>query len=563
MKLAKRILALGVCATMTVGMAACGSSTSGGASTPANSGGNTEGGSNLNPVGTFPIVKEPEEFTMFSLTAPNVEDMNTNDFTKFYEEKTNIKIKWELANRDNWKEKLNLSLSTNDYPDAVMWFAPDMAKYGVKEGVFIQLDDLLEENMPNYMAAMGDNLGITRQTDGHIYSLAQTNDCYHCMYAKKLWVNTEWLKKMNMEVPTTTEEFTAVCKKFLEVNPKGIAIGGTAPGKGWHSSYEEFLLNSFTLAQAKSQQFNNWTVVKGDGKVISVANTEEYKEGVKWLKELYDMGAIYDGDFTQTEEQLKTLVNQPDEPVLFLATGTISNHIDVTANPELYSHYQVISPLKGPKGVQNATYMKYSGVSEGGFAITDKCKNPAALLRWADWFNTTEGSLSAQFGAEEGKDWALKPEGKKGLNGEPALYEVLNKYSGEPQNHDWQDVGIPARSNDFRLGSATDLEVDLASAEGLEALLYYSSKDKMAPFTQDPKVMDVLPTLKFTDEETSKIQTAEVEVEKGIEENRVAFVTGTRDIDKEWDAYLTELNNMGLQTILEVYQTAYDRQMNS
>lgn len=567
MKLSKRILALVLCTAMALGATACGKpAASGSASTatPAASGSTAAAGddSNLNPVGTFPIVKTPEEYTIFSITAPNVEDMETNDFTKFYEEKTGIKIKWELATRDNWKEKLNLALSTNDYPDAIMWFSPDLPKYGVKEGVFIQLDDLIEENMPNYVKMLGDSINTTRQTDGHIYSVGGVNECYHCMYAKKMWVNTMWLEKMDMEVPTTTEEFYNVCKKFLEINPKGIAIGGTVPGKGWHSSFEEFLLNSFTLAQAGSQSFNDWTVVDGSGKVITTANTEAYKEGVAWLKELYDLGAIYEGDFTQTEEQLKTLVNQPDEPVLFLSTGTISNHIDAVANNELYGHYEVMSPLKGPKGVQNATYMKYSGVSDGGgLVITDKCENPAALLRWADWFYTTEGSLSSQFGAEEGKDWVLAPEGKVGLNGEPALYEILNIYSAEPQNHDWQDVGMPARPNDFRLGSATDADVDMKSADGLEALLYYSSKEKMEPYAQDPTVMDVLPGLKFTDEETTSIQTIGVEVAKSIAENRVAFITGKRDLDKEWDAYVKELDSMGLQTLLEVYQAAYDRQM--
>lgn len=565
MKLAKRILALVCCTAVTLTMASCAApapsgsiATSGATSGTAAPAENT----NLNPVGTFPIVKTPEEYTIFSISAPNVEDMETNDFTKFYEEKTGIKIKWELATRDNWKEKLNLALSTNDYPDAIMWFSPDLAKYGVKEGVFIQLDDLIEENMPNYIKMLGDNINVTRQTDGHIYSVGGVNECYHCMYAKKMWVNTMWLEKMEMEVPTTTEEFEAACANFLELNPKGIAIGGTVPGKGWHASFEEFLLNSFTLAQAGSQSFNDWTVVDGSGKVMTTANTAAYKDGVAWLKKLYDMGAIYEGNFTQTEEQLKTLVNQPDEPVLFLTTGTISNHIDATANPEMYRHYDVMSPLKGPTGVQNTTFMKYSGISDGGgLIITDKCENPAALLRWADWFYTTEGSLSSQFGAEEGKDWVLKPEGKVGLNGEAAWYDVLNIYSAEPQNHDWQDVGMAARPNDFRLSSATDADVDQKTADGLEALLYYSSKEKMEPFAQDPTVMDVLPGLKFTDAETTSIQTIGVEVAKSIAENRVAFITGTRNLEADWDTYVKELDSMGLQTLLEVYQAAYDRQM--
>lgn len=44
------------------------------------------------------------------------------------------------------------------------------------------------------------------------------------------------------------------------------------------------------------------------------------RKGLKFINELYKKGAIYDGDFTQTGEQMKTLVNQADEPVLFFTS---------------------------------------------------------------------------------------------------------------------------------------------------------------------------------------------------------------------------------------------------
>ena len=43
------------------------------------------------------------------------------------------------------------------------------------------------------------------------------------------------------------------------------------------------------------------------------------------MNELYKMGAIYDGNFTQTSEQLRTLANQADAPVLFFTAGVNSD----------------------------------------------------------------------------------------------------------------------------------------------------------------------------------------------------------------------------------------------
>ena len=36
------------------------------------------------------------------------------------------------------------------------------------------------------------------------------------------------------------------------------------------------------------------------------------------------------------------------------------------------------------------------------------------------------------------------------------------------------------------------------------------------------------------------------------------FITGAKDIDAEWDGYISALNNVGLERYLELLQKAYD-----
>ena len=95
------------------------------------------GASELTEVGTYPISEEPLEFTMFRTNMPNVEDFQTNDFTKYMEDLTNIKFTFEAAARDDRAEKLNMEFNTNTYPDVIMHYAPDAAKWGVEEGILI------------------------------------------------------------------------------------------------------------------------------------------------------------------------------------------------------------------------------------------------------------------------------------------------------------------------------------------------------------------------------------------------------------------------------------------
>ena len=524
----------------------------------------------LTEAGTYPIVPEGEELTLtcFTMTMPNVENFETNDFTKYLEDLTGVHIEWVTAGRDDWQEKLNMMLSSGDYPDMLLGLSPDLAKFGVKEQIIVPMDEYInEENMPNYMKLYGDRLDLSRETDGQIYSLIAENDCYHCSYGRKMWINTKHLEEMGVEMPTTTDEFLEVCKKFKEYKPDGIAVLGSAPGQGWYSEFENFLMGSFILPPSTSYTLErrDKTAVTWDGEIVCVAQDDRYREFLKYANTLYNEGALYDGDFTQTEEQMKSIINQDGAPVLAFTTGTISNCIDVTSNPDLYAQYEAMSPLKGPDGTQLTTYFKYLSINDGNFSITDTCKSPEAALRWADFFYSEIGDLASQYGADEGKDWVLNPEGKFGLNGEPAKYEILNKYSAETQNHDWQDLGIRVAPAEYRLGAAVEQDVDVKGADGLEKLLYDATEQKYAPYgqTEENSDLDVLPKLKLTSEETSSISTVAVEIEKLIDEASTAYIVGTRNIndDKDWDSFKDALDKAGLKDLLEVYQTAYDRQM--
>ena len=510
----------------------------------------------------YPIAEPGEiNFEVFTMSMPNVEDLNTNDFTKYLEDLTGISVEFRTGGRDDWEDKLNMDLNSGDYADIILGVAPNIARYGVKEGMFIQLDDYLTEDIvPNYLEKMSlYGLDMTRETDGHIYSLADINVCYHCMYGRKMWVNKRYLDEMGVDIPTTTEEFYDVCAKFLEYKPDGIAVAGAATG--WFSRMQDWLINAFVLMPPKSATLlvRDTIALNSDtGEMECVATDDRYKEAMKWIKSLYDLGAIYDGDFTQTSEQMKTLVNQPDEPVLFFTLGTISDAIDAATNPDFYRDYVCMAPIAGPDGTRIAYETPNPGVSSGAFVITDKCENPEAALRWIDFFYSEIGDLCSQYGAEEGVDWVLNPEGKVGLDGEPADYEVLNLYTSETQNHDWQDIGIRVAPADYRLGQAVDADVDPYAPEGLERLLFDASKELYEPYAGTGNIV-ALDELKLTDEEMTDVSVAAVEVEKIIEETSVAFMTGTKDIDAEWDSYVDSLERAGLADLLAVYETAYAR----
>lgn len=560
-----KILACALAAMMTLTACGTGGTTSSTAeskaaeSTAAEGESTAEGGDTgiYNEVDTLPIVKEPVSLKVFLSQSANIVDFETNECTKWLEEQTGIDLQFETTPADAVKEKINLKLSSGDYPDMFLGCAAniDETRYGVDEGILIDLTELMNTKMPELQKMVADNanmLGEMTATDGKVYMTPAFNDCYHCSLAGKMWVNTEQLKKLGMEVPTTTEEFYNVCKAFKEANPNGVPLASYL--NGWNSNSINFIANAFTYRGMDDKAGMRLT---SDKKIDSAIVTDEYREALKFMRKLYDEGLFYEASFTMDVNQMKSLLLEDGEPVLFYPAGASVNMIDSTAYHEVYSHYYPIAPLKGPEGKQYASYIPTA--AGAGSCITTACKEPEAAARLLDFMFKHETAQHLSIG-NEGTDWTQPDEGAVGLTGDPALVKRLRAYSQEPQNVNWQDVPVIYNPSSYRFGEQTDPNVDIFSVEGLEALLYKASNELYAPYI--PTDYTPLPTLKFLTEESNEMQTIIVELQKSMTDYDVQFITGKADIndDAAWTAYKDALQNIGLQKVLDIYQTAYDRQ---
>jgi putative aldouronate transport system substrate-binding protein len=371
-----------------------------------------------------------------------------------------------------------------------------------------------------------------------------------------MWINQNWVDKLGMKMPTTTEEFYQLCKAFKEKNPKGIAITGCI--NSWHSDLETFFMNSFLYVPNMAPGTGEISHVVKDGKIDTPVNKPEYKEALAYLNKLYKEGLIYEGSFTQNVDQLKQLVTSEGEPVLCMAEGAHMNYINIAEYPELYRHYTSLAPLEGPKGARYTPNFKYNDYLQMGFTITKDCKNPEAAIRWADALYNMEVQFTEQFGPK-GVAWEDPKPGDIGVNGKPALYRsIVQQTSSDTQNTCWPMTGIVYKPKEWVQGGATDPNVDVYSADGLTKFLVEETRMKYEPYA--PKDIDIAPVLKLLPEESQEIQTLTVELTNYIEESMVRFIVGDLNTDKDWDKYVKGLNDMGLEKELAIKQKAYDRQ---
>ena len=65
----------------------------------------------------------------------------------------------------------------------------------------------------------------------------------------------------------------------------------------------------------------------------------------------------------------------------------------------------------------------------------------------------------------------------------------------------------------------------------------------------------------MTAEETAEYTRISAEISTYTDTRILEFITGAADIDADWDNYVSTIEGMGLQDMVDVKQTAYDRAM--
>jgi putative aldouronate transport system substrate-binding protein len=521
--------------------------------------------------GTFPIVDRKVTITI-ATPAPTDATviLSENAFTKAYEAKTNIHVEWQLIPSANFKEKINLMLAAGDLPDVICTGVGATNRFDKMEeaqigaqGLIIPLNKLIDSQSVWFKKALAEQEGLKSYItapDGNIYALPNIADEYHTTYPQKLWINTAWLKKLGLKMPSTTEEFYQVLKAFKERDPNGNGKADEIPFStckaGSNVELDGFLMTPFAYNPGGDRL---WV---SNGKVTFSAATPGYKDGLKYIARLYKEGLINLESFTQDQ---KTQVNSNEAgdaptigsfPSLHLGYGA-----NLTASPR-WQQYDSVPPLAGPSGKAIAVIQPYANkYVTGMYSITRDCKNPEAAFRFVDWMYSEEGTIAAMVG-EENKAWVKAKPGEKGLTGKQSRWTQLTVdiTKKENQNGTWGQLFPNYRPASYSTAWSfpQDPYDPTVSPMTGRMRVFYKATEAHEKVAQ--KVSAALPGLYYSSGDIGDIALLKTTIKDFVDESLVRFVTGNKDIDKEWGAYLAQLDKLGLQRYLEIIQRNYDRQ---
>lgn len=446
------------------------------------------------------------------------------------EEATGVKLDIYYCSTEVVADQLQLMTVSDSYYDLMQGAATNYPGGGTKaieDEMLIDILPYMEENMPNYWAYMQDpavsKLVINDQ--GYVPMLSGIYSDYY--YTDQgLWVRQDWLDDLGMDKPETLDEFTEMLNTFKSekgasepltllgtgvLNPLG-ATFGTVPG---------------------GVVVENGSVVYGD----VIEGTKEY---LTYLRQLYVDGLISSDFVSYTESQTK-----PPEDVVFDGKSGVFNE-DVMSTPSYTNNVEGMDLRALPAPLPEAGKTLDGGPiaalvsSQYNISIAESCENKEAALQYIDYLFTEEGKMLANWGTE-GVTYDVidgTPTFKDEILNDPMGFQIgllINICPGFIRMIDW-DV--------------TYLSYNEAQKEAVDIwMTAFGSSD--ATFPQD--------YVTYTTDESETKSELESTIQTYCEECRLKFIVGDMDIEKDWDSYVTAVENMGLDELLEIYQAAYDR----
>lgn len=547
----KKILALILALAMILSLAACGKPAE---QPPVETQPATP---DTQPVETEPEVQEPQKnVDRYPLQSDKTFDVVSGSdifgddgetvITQAMQKATGVDIDWSFMTA----EQVQLALTGKDLPDAIFQYASlldkaTMYEYG-QGGYFVNFMDYLDI-MPNFSAvieANPDALKVVQNEDGSVYCLP-TLTVTSTGFNNLLYYRTDMMKAAGWEkAPATTDEFiqfvTDLQAHYGANDPEFIAVNAYAANRmGWSTkrimsyffpAFGELLLTELT--------------VDSQGNVVLGASTEQYKHLLEFMNELWNSGAFNTNIYSQEATASQALAAGDHVAI-------VTDHNGHTS--EGYANMSILAPLTSEYYTTQHWY-KSPSCSWGRInAISAQCEDIETMVKWFDaWYAPATDPLNA-----EGTLYAITPWlGEIGVD--HALDEATGIYT--ELEHEGIEMGKFLASESFQIALYSGYEGGLfpfssAPTNGV-GVKGQGTINNLWPYAETPFDLN---SLVLTEDESDTYNDAWTDINAYIVETTAKFITGEADIAAEWDNYIAELESMGLQDVIDVYQAAYDR----
>ena len=468
------------------------------------------------------------------LLTTRVSNFGETEIAKTIEKESGIKVTYVHPATGMELEQFNLLLASNELPDIVKgnWYGYGGQK-AINENYIMQLNDAIDKWAPNfksYLTAHKDVDKMVKTDENNYYTVPFIRgEASQCTYGGPI-IRKDWLDELGLSEPETIDDWEAMLQAFKDKK------GASAPLSFLYLDLKNgFLIGAWGITDDY--------FVGDDGKVKYGPAEKEYKEFLTKMNDWYKKGLL-DHNLSSVEPKILDgyMLNDNTGATYGLAGGGIGAWLDAANGKNGFDLVGVKYPVLKRGDKPQFSQRDWPYVLTEGFSVSKKSTNPELAVRFLDFGYSEKGRMLYNFGVE-GKSYEINSDGK------PQFTDfIFNNPDGVPVSTIFTEYS-PAS---YSAPTIQDKEVQLAERT------YKQQNEAVAKWTDSDVEKHLLPLIALTDEESSQISSTLTSIKTFKEEMTYAFIMGNKPLS-EFDEYIEQLHNMGIDDVLKIYNGALER----
>ncbi|MEY8352852.1 extracellular solute-binding protein [Lachnospiraceae bacterium 54-53] len=556
----KKMTALLLAASMAAGLAGCQAAAnntpdgSGTGETSKDSSAGTSGGEDYTyGAGVTFRSNEPVEYSMLFSDHENYPYKEDWLLWKAIEEKTNVSFDLTIVARTDYEDKKSALVNAGSAP-YIIPKTYDESPY-VSGGQIVPISDWVQY-MPNYEKCvqdwnMEDDLMLKLKNDGKYYVLPgiweEQGAGYSIMIRKDIF-DAAGVDVAELEKNWTWENFYEALKKVKE---------HTGAPYVWSDQYQGGCTLNLSAIQygvkaGRSTDGGEWglrnaTRFNWDKMEYEFADTtDDFREFLKFWNKMYKEKILDPETYTQESDTAKEKFYR-GESYAYAAnyqqlSDNIANDKMQDENAELY----MIVPPGGPAGMLRPELSRL----ENGIMISQNALDDLGeegfikMLRFIDWFWYSDEGQTLSLWGVEGTTYTVE-DGKIALNPDIYYNGINTDTATKKLNVDYGFGGgvfAYGGTQDLRTSKMTEGEVDHLNRVN----------DNREPQKIEPPIL-------ADEDETEEMELIRVPLTDYVNTMTLSFITGTADIDGDWDAYVKACESKGAAKYVEMANDIFER----
>lgn len=481
-----------------------------------------------------PVSAESEDVVTLDVFYASTRPMNeATDLTKQYIRDTlGVDVNLIQGDAANFNQQLALYISSGDMPDLVLCDYSVWMDYA-KTGAWADLSPYLSEDYTDLMNFVGEDWSYMTMED-EIYGIPNE---LKVPSGHVTYIRQDWLDNLGLEIPTSLDEFTEVMRQFTFNDPDGNGKDDTYGLSAAGYTYLSFLMGAFGASTERDYFLNE------DGTITDNAISEEYKAALAYLRDIYSEGLIDPELFTCTYEQAMAKWGRGEMGML---SAWWSHGFNAYSRFDFGSLQPdaVVKPILPPVGEDGKSGNLYSAPFSQVVGISYLCSEEEieAAMKYMNFQASDYGFRVLQYGIEgEFFEWDEE-------TNQTTWYWGLSDNKSKSGKYETTDMEV------YKILFHEDLNAQtfrLAGTDEYNLLADSSDMRYTEPYRED--IFSMFLTDEYVENHT--------ELDDYFTQNMLAFIMGEKDLDTEWDAYVSEYLSLGgeveRQSQLEAYNESF------